>query len=203
MKLWVLLIAATCTLFFSCWLRKAPEEIHVTADSTVVNDVPTLKDGNFFPVTGYIKGQINSIKSGNINPLQVVIEGGKTDSSWLKPDQLEKNLGEFLTPAIDTANLKTLFKQNSFLDQTINAFTFTYDPIATLPDSMELRHWDVYVDPEKFNISKIYLIKNKDSGKRQLQLTWRNNQSAKILSILNKPDGSRTVEKETTITWNF
>jgi len=99
--------------------------------------------------------------------------------------------------------LKTLFKQNSFLDQTINAFTFTYDPIATLPDSMELRHWDVYVDPEKFNISKIYLIKNKDSGKRQLQLTWRNNQSAKILSILNKPDGSRTVEKETTITWNF
>lgn len=203
MKYWNLPVASSCILLVSCLQQQAPKIISVTADSTTATIKPAKKDSNYFPVTAYLKGQIASIKSGNINPLQVVKQGAKTDSSWLKTAQLEESLSEFLTPEIDTVNMKVLFSQNSFLDQTINAFTFTYDPIAALPDSIAFKHWDVYIDPEKSTVSKVYLIKNKDGGKRLLQLTWRNNSSAKIVSILNKPDGSSAIEKETTITWNF
>ncbi len=203
MKYWNLPVAISCIFLISCLQQQTPKIISVTADSTAAHIKPVKNDSNYFPVTAYLKGQIASIKSGNINPLQVVKQGSKTDSLWLKTDQIEENLSEFLIPVIDTVNMKGIFSQSSFLDQTINAFTFTYDPIAALPDSIEFKHWDVYIDPEKSTVSKVYLVKIKDKGKRQLQLTWRNNSSAKIISVINKPDGSSAIEKETTITWNF
>lgn len=202
MKFWVLPVAMISILFIACKTKQTSDSTVTVKDSSIVQ-TNNNTDSNFFPVTNYIKGQIASIKNGNINPILVVKQGSKTDSSWIQPGDAEKILSEFLSPEIDTVNMKSLYAQKSFLDQTVNAFTFTYDPIATLPDSLELQHWDVYVDPEKYNVRRIYLVKNKEKGKRQIQLTWLNNSSAKIISIVHKPDGSPLVEKETILTWNF
>ncbi len=200
-----------CTVFFSlCFYlfvagcrsprQEEPASTAATASAKIAS--PENSSKNFFPVTTFIKGQIAEIKSGGVNPLKKTKKGRQSDSAWIKMEELDTELAEFLTPPIDTANLLALFEQKSFLDQTVNAFTFTYDPKTSLPDSMELRHWDVYVNPETNKVTRIYIIKQKN-GNRQLQLTWQNGQKAKIVSISTNASGKPSVEHETSITWNF
>ena len=156
----------------------------------------------FFPVTNYIRGQINDIREKGVNPMLYTTVGQRTDSSWLKAENFEKEMTPFLETIIDTSNLKDLFSEKKFLDQTLNAYTFTYDPKAALPDSLDLQHWDVYVDPTTNKVRRIYLIK-KDKDNKQQQLTWQSDKWCKIVTINNDANGNTAVEKEVFIKWDF
>lgn len=65
-----------------------------------------------------------------------VTSNNRTDSTWLKLEDIEKAVHAFLEPVIDSTNLTSLFDEKDFLDQTIAAYTFTYEPKASLPDNM-------------------------------------------------------------------
>ena len=174
---------------------------------TVVDKKPetdTVKV-TFLPVTSFLKGQLWILDSLPVTFLQVKTVGKKTDSSWLKREAVRPILQPFISQEINADNLTPYFKQTKFNDQTVEAITFTYDPITTLPDSINLRHWDVYIQPETGKIKKVYLLKqlNKEGKKYTQQLTWQTDQWAKIVTILNKPDGSSEVESEIKLVWNF
>jgi len=168
-------------------------------------ETTSAKVDSFFPVTSFLKGQMITLDSLPITPLQLTSINGKTDSVWISKDKLKDFYLPFLTPVINETNLTKYFKENSFTDQTLNAITFTYDPIGKLPESIALRHWDVYVHPETGNVTKVYLVKQlKMSGEIVTQqLTWQSNKMAKIATILNKPDGSMSLEKEVALIWDF
>lgn len=156
---------------------------------------------SFFPVTSYIKGQINEFQQ-SINPIKYTTINDKTDSVFLKIEDIGAALKEFLTPEIDSTNLIDLFSETKFLDRSYDdAFTFTYDPIKTLPDTFELNHWVVYVDAQTGTVKKIYMVKSK--GDKELQLTWKNNEWCSIVTIVNNPDGTSKVEKEEKIVWSY
>ncbi len=165
--------------------------------------VATLGDSstNFFPVTSYLKGELLGIKNGGITPVRKITIDGKTDSSWIKMEELETVFAAFLTPVIDTANLKNGFEQKIFKDETLDAFTFTYDPKNAQTNSFAFTHWDVYVNPESNKVTRIYLLK-KESADKTLQLTWKSGKNCKILTLKNA-DGKTTVEKEENISWSF
>jgi hypothetical protein len=114
-------------------------------------------------------------------------------------------LQPFISQEITEDNLTSLFKQTKFNDQTVEAITFTYDPIASLPDSITIKHWDVYVHPETGKVKKVYLLKQliKNEKKYTQQLTWQTDKWAKIVTILNKADGSSEIESETKWIWDF
>jgi hypothetical protein len=179
-----------------------------TTSATTAVSAPAIneaKKDSFFPVTSFIRGQFRSFDSLLVTPLHTTVVNDKTDSVWIKQNALIPLLKDFLSPEIKETNLTSFFKEASFNDQTINAVTFTYDPSATLPDSISLRHWDVYIDPESGGISKIYLVKQlkgKDGNITQ-QLTWKTNKWAGINTILNKPDGSSVLLKAEKFIWNF
>ena len=156
----------------------------------------------FFPVTSYLKGEIYNIKKSGINPLKYTSVNTHTDSVWLKIEELDAVFQEFLQPEIDSLNLITLFTEKSFLDQSINAITLTYDPSVQLPDTMKLKHWDVYIDPVANTIKRVYMVKE-ISKTRSLQLTWVNNQWCKITTIVTDENGISKIEKEEKITWDF
>lgn len=164
--------------------------------------LPEKDKEKFFPVTDYIKGQIFEISNKGLTPVKYVTVKDHTDSSWLKPAEFSEAFKEFLIPVIDTINLTTLFTEKKFMDQTINAYTFTYDATAALPDSMTLKHWDVYIDPQTNKVKRIYMVKNNGSG-RILQLTWLGDRSCRITTIAEPPKGDSFVEKEERITWSF
>lgn len=158
---------------------------------------------NFFPVTSFFKGEIYTLKADGVNPIKYTTINNHTDSVWLKIEELEAAVHEFLHPQIDTANLITLFTEKSFLDQSINAFTFTYDATTLpLPDSMQLQHWDVYIDPNSNTVKRVYMVKQVSKNKT-LQLTWVSKQWCKITSIVTDEKGVSKIEKEEKIFWDF
>lgn len=172
---------------------------------------PTQKDtadnATFFPVTKYLRGQLREMDSLPVTPLKIVTYDGKVDSTWMKKEDLRPFAEPFLHPEIDTANLKGLFAEKSFLDQTINAFTFSYEPIASLPDSFQLKRWDVYIDAQKNTIKRIYLVKEipartDPSANTILQLTWKSNQWCKITTITTLR-GKKPDIKEEMMKWDF
>lgn len=160
---------------------------------------------SFFPVTSFIKGQIFIIDSLPVTPLQITTINGEKDSAWLTKNELKAQLQSFLNPLINETNLKEFFKETRFQDQTLNAVTFTYDPIHTIPDSIPLRHWDVYIEPETGKVTKVYLVKfvKEQNQSHTLQLTWQTDKQAKITTILNKQDGSVELLKEVVFIWDF
>lgn len=156
-------------------------------------------EAGFFPVTDFIKGQIYEYKDRGITPIQYIYSDNKKDSSWLSQDSLLKVISPFLEPVIDSANMKDKFKETKFLDLSLNALTLSYDPKDALAEDFPLRRWDVYINPETNQVSRVYLIKKQDG--KMLQLTWLPRKSCKMVWINNGEPAS--VEKEIWIKWEF
>ena len=160
------------------------------------------KKQSFFPVTSYIRGQMYEIRTTGVNPLKYSTSNNHTDSAWLKIEELEEAVKEFLSPVIDSTNLVSLFTEKNFLDQTIAAYTFTYEPSGKLPDTMKLKHWDVHIDAETDKVKRIYMVKE-ISPSKTLQLTWQGGKYCKIVSIITDKNGNSSVEREEKIIWDF
>jgi len=156
----------------------------------------------FFPVTSYLQGQMVDIRKTAVNPLKLTTTNGRTDSIWLKLEDLEIEMAEFLHPVIDSLNMVRYFSEKKFLDQTLNAITLTYDPIGKVPDSIPYRHWDVYIDPETNQVQRIYMIKQLDANTTR-QLTWVSGKWCKAISIITRTDGSSYASDEVTFKWQF
>jgi hypothetical protein len=120
---------------------------------------------------------------------------------WVKETDFETTFSVFLFPMIDTSNLKKTFTEKRFLDQTLNAFTFTYDPLNDEGNSFAFKHWDVYVDPETNKVRRIYLKKKVDTD-TELLLTWQSGKWCKIITVKNI-GGKATIIKEEKISWSY
>ncbi len=196
MRFIVLLPAIISVLFlYSCADNK-------TNSSLIIKD--SLQAQAFFPVTKYILGQLREIDSMPVTPLKITTIKDKSDSIWMKKEDIRIFSQPFLHPEIDTANLKSFFLQRSFLDQSINAFTFSYDAVSTLPDTLSLKRWDVYIDPQKNIVKRIYLIKEQNiNGQQQtIQLTWKSDKWCKITTITTSVNNT-SERKEETMKWDF
>ncbi|MBL0355975.1 MAG: hypothetical protein IPP72_03410 [Chitinophagaceae bacterium] len=171
---------------------QSPVSVDTTPDSATVS---------FFPVTAFIKGQIITLDSLPVTILQISTASGKVDSSWITIEKLKPLLKPFIVDLIDKENLAPFFKESKFNDQSTDAITFTYDPKKALSDSIALRHWDVYVDPEKGTIKRVYIVKQlKENGKLfTQQLTWQTGKWAKIVTIGNE---AAAIQSEVKWVWN-
>lgn len=190
------LVVLILFLFPGCSEQKPQTDKQTSKDSA--------KKQTFFPVTDYIRGQLKEIDSLPVTPLKILIDNGRQDSMWMKKEDIRPFAEPFLHPEIDTSNFKDLFTEKSFLDQTINAFTFSYDPAGKLPDTLQLRRWDVYIDPINNRIKRIYIIKevNTNGLLQTLQLTWKSNQWCKITTITEQP-GQPADIKEQVMKWDL
>ncbi len=170
----------------------------------IPHESSTEESISFFPVTDFLLGQLGEIDKLPVTPLQININGNKQDSVWLKREDIRKLAVPFLHPVIDSASLGKYFVGKSFLDQTVNAVTFSYDAKMKLPDSIKLTHWDVYVDPQKNDVQRIYMVKeeNTNAGHTTTQLTWTANKWFSIRTIL-QPPGHDPVVNEEILKWDF
>ena len=188
-----------CLLAFCCYLSACDTENKPASTQPSATDTV-----NIFPVTSFLKAQLRELDTLPVTPLQIVTAGGKRDSLWLKREDIRKEAIPFLSPEIDSANLHAFFTEKSFLDQTINSYTFSYDAKPSLPDSIQLTHWDVYMNPQTHLIERIYLVKQKDSAGNGIttQLTWVANKYFSIRNIIQAPGKDAQVNEKRMI-WNF
>lgn len=190
----LLSIYCLALILFSCSNAEKPED--------KAHAFETQEEQRFFPVTDYLKGEVFNMKKNGINPLMYTTINNQTDSVWLKIEELDKAVAEFMHPVIDSLNMNKLFVEKNFFDQSINAYTFSYDPVGLLPDSMSLSRWDVYIDPGTNKVKRIYMVKE-ISKTKTMQLTWVHNQWCKIISIITDEAGNSKIEKEEKLFWDF
>ena len=154
-----------------------------TNQDQIVNN--TGENQSFFPVTEFLLGQLKEIDSLPVTPLKIIIDNDERDSIWLKKNDIRTFAIPFLSPVIDSISMQNFFEEKSFMDQTINAITLSYDPIKKLPDSMKLNHWDVYIDPQKNTVQRIYMVKEEiiNGTTVTTQLTWKVNKWCSIRTI--------------------
>ena len=158
----------------------------------------------FFPVTGYLKGQINEMKKAQSNPLKKWTMDNISDSAFLKPEQLDAAFSEFTTPVIDSLHYASIFVENNFLDETQNAVTLIYDPIGEVPKNIPWLKWTIYISPTTNQVTKVYMVK-KVNDMQTKQLTWKVNEKyCMIRSIADDPSKDTSfITNETTINWNY
>lgn len=179
-------------LFIAC-NNKTDNPTAINKSTAVIEDTTA----NYFAVTNFIKGDINSIKTNAPTPLHYTTISGKTDSVFVNMDSLLIVFKDFIEPRIDTANLKKYFSEKSFLDETLGAFTFSYDRRANSTFDFAFKNWDVLIDKETEKIKRIYLVKKIDATTTK-QLTWIAEKYCKIVTITKDK-----VVKEEKIIWDF
>lgn len=157
----------------------------------------------FFAVTGYLKGQINQIKKDQKKPLKKWTIDKMTDSAFLNPQELDAAFSEFTTPFIDSLHYSSIFAENNFLDETLNAVTLIYEPTHEIPKEIPWMNWTIYISPTTNQVSKVYMVK-KVNDQQTKQLTWKVNEKyCMIRSIINDPSKDTSfITNETTIDWN-
>lgn len=183
-----------CSLLSACTIQEKKTKIPQEPGLVISND--------FFPVTNYIKGQLVEMRTTGINPLRITTMGNHSDSVWLKVEEFDKAFEDFLSPTIDSNSMWRFFKESKFLDQTLDSYTFTYEPINELPDSLRIRRWDVYINPKNNSVKRIY-IEKLNNVNNQLQLTWQSNEWCKIVTLSQDKSGNETLVKEELIKWKF
>jgi len=189
-------VFSVINIFFVCSCHTSKEKEPVTNKNT--------EEETFFPVTDFLLGQLKLTESLPVTPLKITISGTKPDSVWLKKEDIRKFAFPFLHPVIDSISMRNYFTEKSFVDQTINAVTFSYDPKTRLPDSMKLNHWDVYIDPQKSTVQRIYIVKEETINGRIIttQLTWKVNKWCSIRTIIQQPNKDPQVGEEI-MKWDF
>jgi hypothetical protein len=174
-------------------------------EKTIATESPVKKDTiSIFPVTDFLKGQLRELDSMPVTVLRTVTVNGSTDSTWLKRESIRLFALPFLARVIDSASVSSYFSAKSFLDQTINAFTLTYDANNNLPDSITLHHWSVYIDPQTNQVQRIYLVKENAKHNEGIttQLTWKVNEWCSIRTITEKPGNAPDIREEK-LKWDF
>ncbi len=156
-------------------------------------------DASFFPVGNYLLGDIASIKQSGISPKYFHVKNDISDSSFLKIQNIETNLSEFLSPKIDSIGMNSWVKESKFYDESIASFTLSYDVKKDCFEKTAWRKWDVYVDPETQKVDRVFLVKN-ISDSTIAQLTWIPKSHAKIVIINNR---NSSVVEEKTFIWNY
>lgn len=156
---------------------------------------------SYFPVTDYVVGEIANIKTLFVNPLKITNVKGKIDSVWLDPENMQDEFKDFLTPVIDTGNMKSIFEEVKFEDIDTESYIFSYAPYDKIPDSLNLLRWDVYVSTLSQRVTSVNWAKDLKNGKHQ-QLVWNSGNSCKITELHQEKD-EIIIDKEITIKWRF
>lgn len=199
-----LVLFCHCLFVFSCSQNKD------SGNATAVNDTTktppaTTENTSFIPVTSILQSELNKLDSVQVTILQITTVNNKQDSAWLPVTKVKPKLEVFLSPVIDDKNMAALFKETKFNDQSTEAVTFMYDPKTTLPDSFALRRWDVYFDPNRNIIRRIYMVKQvkENNIPAMQQFTWQTDKWAKIVTINNDKNAAGPVINEIKWIWDL
>lgn len=164
----------------SCGAKKEKE---ATNNQLVSSAAATRDVGSFFPVTDYLSGQIMLIKKGSINPIFYTKTGERTDSCWIRMEEIDSVLQDFMQPRIDSLQLAPYFKESKFEDASLQLITLSYDAGSNLPKEVPWSHWDIYIDPETGEVKRIYMVKYLPENRMQ-QLHFNAGECWKITNMI-------------------
>lgn len=154
---------------------------------------------DYIDVSSYLKGQLKYIDTVPFAFLKVVQQDSiYTDSQFISKEQVKQIVGAFLIEELEKKNFENNFKETSFADATIHTVTITYEAIKS---DCPLSRVDVYVNPEKEQVSQVYLVRSEEKGDSTItqQLLWKHNKSFTLITAVSKKDQPETTKTEKVI----
>lgn len=157
---------------------------------------------NFFPLSSYMLGQVNEVMQLSLNPM-LLNDAVHPDTVFLKREDLPSALRLFTDFNIDTTNMKPFFRESKFLDETLHAYTFLYEPKEKLPDSFKVQQWAVYVNPESGLVSRVNMIHKASTPDSTFQLTWDAAKGQCIINTYLRQGDSAALNRSDLIKWKY
>lgn len=168
---------AVCFIIFSC--KNQPKE---------------PKD--YIDISSYLKGQLKYIDTIPFAFLKVVQNDSVyTDSQFISKEQVKEIVQPFLIKEMEKKNFENNFKETSFADATIHTITITYEALV---ESCPVTRVDVYVNPEKEQISQLYIVRKREAADSTItqQLLWKHNKSLILITSVIKNGIEKTVTEK-------
>ena len=186
-----LFLSIFAIILFSC---KSGTDKSQSSESSEKKSVDARQEiVSFFPLTSFIQGQLAEIKASGVNPLKFTFNEKGKDSVWIKMEELESEFSELIKPTIDSGSMSQYFRESSFMDETLNMVTLTYDPVKPIPEKINWIHWDIYIAPETNSISRVYMVKKlPDNHKKQITLIPGKN--CRIITINDEATDVKTAK---------
>jgi hypothetical protein len=196
-----LVLACSWLLINACGNHTPSDPDARTADSAQ-HDGPDTTTNVFFPVAGYLKGEITQVDSVPQAIRKYIIQKGSTDSSFIQPAAFNELAGEFLLPELMNGDFEKKYSESSFMDNTTQTATFTYStPDKTLP----LRRVDVVtVRGRSFNkVKSIYLERSFTNGDTLIakKMLWQVGHNFLVITSMTPP-GKPAIVKQLKVVWN-
>lgn len=194
------LLPGICLLFLFTACNQKSEQTAQSSD--VWNDLPdtTTEAPSFFPVSGYILGQLNNMKSTGGSLKKIMSKTATADTSSASLQELMDSLEVLIQHPIDSIKLGAFFKERKFNDQSIGSITLSYERLPEAPDSIPWKNWDVYLDPETGEVKRIFLVHQVDVWTKQ-QITWIPGRSCRLVIIQEKLDCNKPEVRQITYQW--
>lgn len=143
-------------------------------------------DKPFYPITAFIKDQLNKLDSTPLAVFKFTYNGDKRDSVLIEKPEARKAAEEFMQPDISTPALKKSYTENTFMDETINMVTISY---TANNEETEVKKANVYVNPVNDKVKSIYIEKKKTENGQKISkiILWKADQNFEIVTNIQRP----------------
>ncbi len=160
---------------------------------------PDVPAESFFPVNGYLKGQIAKMDTSLSTFLKIESADGHSDTTPIKNSEVKFYAKDFLNlPDIASKDLKDDYEVAKLYDEDLNAFAFTF----TTKENHPVRSEHVVVDPEpnaegKNDIQSIFvdLWQNKGDSVIRKNIFWEAGKSFQITTTTDAPGKAEKIKK--------
>lgn len=144
---------------------------YILAASSCESSRKRLKDSPFYPALSVISSEMQALDSLPLAVIRYREKGAESDTSIVeKPDF--KTIAEMtFSPDISSPPLKKRYREEVFLDRTLNRVVFRY---GTEDTDAEVRLLEITVDPESEKVRSMYIEKQVRRGDtlRTVKSVW-------------------------------
>jgi hypothetical protein len=151
---------------------------------------------NYFPVAGFLKGQIHYADSLPSAMLKLATKNNKSDSVYISRSEFDNLAHDFIFPELEQNIFEKEFKESSFVDQTTQSAIFTY---SSDNNKLQLQRVDVLATPDELysKVKSIFMQAaiNKNDTIIVKKLYWQANKYFQVSTITMLPNQSKIISQ--------
>ncbi|MET0298403.1 MAG: hypothetical protein ABW036_01535 [Flavitalea sp.] len=155
-------------LILICLFTACADDVENNNPAAPATELPdsTNKAKQFFPILDFMRGELKNIGTFATAIKTYTTIGNKTDSGYIKPEEFNSIMQEYLPAELNKENFERYYTESSFFDETTQTSNFTY---STKNDELDFHRVDVLVQgSETFDkVSSVFMAKfngNDDSS---------------------------------------
>jgi len=139
---------------------------------------------SFFPTASFFAGQVKMVDSLQLPVLKFVTSNGHTDTTQITTREMGLMATDFLQTDLSGPELRKLYKEESFADQSISSITLTY---STKDRNLPVQRMDVIINPDPVlndKVRSIYIEKLEKHGDTSVlkKMYWKTDKHFLIIS---------------------